>query len=79
MKATIREAEMNERNLTIRSTGYGQYKLTIDYRGKEISCHSTNSIDVDNFKSDFGDIEDGFNRIKLGYTNLCSEVIRKNN
>ena len=77
MRATIKQAETNERNLVIKFAGYGQYTLSIEYYGKVISCHSTNSIAVDDYNSNEGEKKDGCNRIKTGYVSLCNEVIRK--
>lgn len=78
MKATIKQAETNERKLSITNTGYGQYLIECDYRGKRIKCHSTNSSAVDNFRSDSGEKLRGTNRIKLGYETLINECVRKN-
>ena len=77
MRATIRQSEDNEKNLDIKFSGYGQYTLSMDYRGRRVSCHSTNSIDVDNFNSEFGEKKSGRNRRKTGYVNLCNEILRK--
>lgn len=54
MTATIKQAENNEINLSIRMTGYGHWKIECDYRNKRISATTTNSIAVDNFNSEFG-------------------------
>lgn len=78
MKATIKQAENNERNLTIRQTGYGHWRISMDYRGKTISTVTTNSTAIDNFNSEFGEKIDGCNRRKSGYESLCNEIIRAN-
>ena len=79
MKVTISQAERNERNLTVRMTGYGHWRVECDYRGKRISTVTTNSMAVDDFNSDSGDKDQhGRNRIKQGYESLCSEIIRSN-
>lgn len=78
MKATIKQAENNERNLTIKMTGYGHWRVSMDYRGKTISTVTNNSIAVDDFNSEFGEKKDGCNRRKVGYESLCNEIIRAN-
>lgn len=78
MKATIRQAEKNDRNLSIRMTGYGHWKVSIDYKGLRISTTTTNSQAIDDFKSDFLDKENGKNRRLNGYLTLCEEIIRDN-
>lgn len=78
MKATISQAEQNERNLSIRMTGYGHWKVECDFRGKRISTTTTNSIAVDNFNSEFGEKQEGRNRRKEGYEDLINEIIREN-
>jgi len=78
MKATIKQAEQNKRNLSIMSTGRGHYRIECDYRGKTIYTVTTNTMEIDNFNSEMGEKIDGRNRIKEGYENLCNEIIRKN-
>jgi len=79
MNATIKQAENNERNLSITKTGYGHWRVSCTYRGKTISTTTTNSIAVDDFKSNYGEKnEDNQNRIKLGYIQLCQEIIDDN-
>lgn len=79
MKATIKQAESNERNLSISFRSYGHWRIECDYYGKRISCITTDSIAIDDFNSEFDEKdEDGFNRRLQGYTSLCSEIIRKN-
>lgn len=78
MKATIKQAENNERNLTIKMAGYGHWRVSMDYRGKTISTVTTNSMAVDDFNSEFGEKKHGYNRRKSGYEALCNEIIRAN-
>ena len=76
MKATIREAERNERSLRIYPKGSGHFIISCYYRGKNISTITTNTIAIDDFFSNYGDKKDGCNRIKLGYEALINEIIR---
>ena len=78
MKATISQAESNARNLEIRMTGYGHWRITCDYQGRRIGATTTNSIAVDDFNSEFGEKQDGCNRRKSGYESLVNEIIRAN-
>jgi len=79
MKATISQAEKNERNLTVRPSGYGHWKIECDYRGKRIRTTTSDSISVDNFNSEFGEKDKhGTNRRKIGYIELCQEIIDSN-
>ena len=78
MKATISQAEKNERNLSIISTGRGHYRIECDFRGKTISAVTTNTMAIDNFNSEIGEKMNGRNRMKEGYEDLCNEIIRKN-
>lgn len=79
MKATIKQAEYNERNLSISKSGYGRWKIECDYRGKRIGTTTNNSEAVDNFHSEFGEKNQyGENRRKVGYIALCEDIIRNN-
>lgn len=79
MKATISQAQKNEKNLSIEFRSYGHWKISMDYRGKRISATTTDSQSVDNFKSDWDEKDyDGRNRRKSGYVSLCEEIIRNN-
>ena len=78
MKATILQAHSNDRNLTILPSGYGHWKISCDYRGKQIHAITTNSVAIDNFNSDPFEKKDGRNRVKEGYQDLINEIIRKN-
>ena len=79
MKATIKQAESNERNLSIRMTSYGHWKIECDFRNKRISTVTTNSSAIDDFNSEFGEKDCcGYNRRKQGYESLINEIIRKN-
>lgn len=73
MKASYKQALRNERNLSIEGTGYGHWRIECDYRGKRISCTTTDSMAIDDFRSGEDD------RIKAGYEALCSEIIDGNN
>jgi len=78
MKATIKQAETNERNLKVIPSGYGHWEISCNYKGKKLSCITSNSKEVDNFNSDSGEKLNGENRIKKGYEALINEIIRKN-
>jgi hypothetical protein len=78
MKATIEQAENNERFLTISKTGYGHWRIECDYRGKTISTITTNSMAIDDFNSEFGEKKQGKNRRLMGYIDLCEEIISSN-
>jgi hypothetical protein len=76
MRATIDQAEKNERNLSITKTGYGHWRIECDYRGKRIGTVTTDSQSVDDFNSEFGEKDpDGFNRRKQGYQMLVNRII----
>jgi hypothetical protein len=76
MKVTIQEAVDNKRNLRIAPTGsYGHFLISCDYRGKTISCVTTNTVDIDNFRSDDNEKIRGCNRVKEGYEKLCKKII----
>lgn len=77
--ATIRQAEQNERNLTITLKGYGHWKISCEWYGKTLKTVTTNSIAVDDFRSEQGEKDEyGCNRNKQGYESLCNEIKRKN-
>jgi hypothetical protein len=79
MKNTIQQAERNERNLTVTFSGYGHWKISCTYRGKEIKAVTTNSMAVDDFKSSEQGEKDGRQSRRLrGYNTLISEIIRAN-
>ena len=43
------------KNLTLMPSGYGHYKITINYRGKQYSATTSNMPAIDAYKSDKGD------------------------
>jgi len=78
MRATIKQAEKNENNLSILTSGHGYWKISMTFRKKDISVITTNSIAVDDFKSEFGELDmDKKNRRLMGYIDLCEEIISK--
>ena len=78
MKATLKQAARNERNLSIMLTGHGHWKIICDYRGKRIHTTTTDSVSVDNFRSDPTDRDrEGYPKLR-GYRSLCSEIVRAN-
>lgn len=79
MKATIRQAEENEKNLSIRKTGYGHWRIECDYKNSRIHTTTTNSMAVDDFNSEFGEKDQyRVNRRKQGYEQLCRQIIYDN-
>jgi hypothetical protein len=64
--------------LSVMFSGYGHYKVTTTYYGKEISCTTTDMPSIDDFNSDEHE-RDGRELRKLrGYKSLRSECIREN-
>jgi hypothetical protein len=79
MKATITQAIRNERNLRQEMTGYGHWRISMDYRGRRISTVTTDAPAIDDFfNCEDDDKQDGCNRRKRGYEDLCNEIIRAN-
>lgn len=62
-----------EKNVPLRLTfsGYGNYKITMLYRGKEISATTTTMPNVDNYN------DENERRHNKGYKALRNELIRK--
>jgi len=78
MKATLKQAQRNERNLSVMKTGYGHWKITCDYRGKRISTTTTDSESVDLWNSDRAERNcQGYSMLR-GYSTLCAEIVRAN-
>jgi len=73
MRATRQQARRNERNLSVLQTGYGHWEISCDYRGKRISCTTTDSVSIDNWRD-----RDNDRLNLLGYRSLCTEIICKN-
>jgi hypothetical protein len=73
---TIKQAELNEKNIRIKQTGYGHWQVSADYYGKRRTIVTTDSEAIDNFNSEFGEKKDGCNRRKQGYATLLSYIKR---
>ena len=72
MKATIIQAEQNVRGLTVMPSGYGHWKIECTYFGRRYSTISNDSLSVDDFNSEFGELDrHNCNRRRKGYVALC--------
>lgn len=40
------------KNISIKQTGYGHWEVSTTFRNKTIKCITTNSVAIDNYKSD---------------------------
>ena len=69
-RSTKKDAYNNERMLEVHRTGYGTWTISCEYRGKEQTCTTHNSVAVDEWQSD-NDAER-----RLGYISLCNEIAR---
>lgn len=78
MKATIKEAHENRRRLTIRKTGYGHFKISCLWYGREYSTTTTDTVSVDNFRSEDDEKWEGRNRVLYGYECLCGQIKNAN-
>jgi hypothetical protein len=79
MRATLKEAVRNERGLVVYRQGYGHWHASCEYRGKRISCTTTDSVSVDSWNSDPEERTKQGYTVLRGYRTLCSEIIRSHN
>jgi hypothetical protein len=70
------EKELKER-VNVRWAGYGTYKVTINYRGKEYTCTSHNAPAYDML--DDHDTRGAYYTSKGAYQSFWDECKRKNN
>lgn len=66
------------KTIYIKKTGYGHWKISMEYRNKTISTTTTNSMAVDDFNSDIHERQGRKLRWKAGYEQLKNELILKN-
>lgn len=76
---TIKEAQNNDRNIRIEFAGYGHWDVSADYRGKRVKIRTTDSMAIDDFKSDPYEKDGRENRRKRGYTTLMNAIARAAN
>lgn len=78
MGYTIRQAENNDKDLRVEQSGYGHWKISCLYRGKRIHAITTDSMAIDDWKSDYGEKDGRENRKLRGYATLISQIYRGN-
>jgi hypothetical protein len=71
-------AQLSQRIIADRTSSYGHYKVTIQYRGKEYSCISTDSMAYDRYNDEYAKGR-GIYTQKDALQSLWSECKRKNN
>ena len=71
-------AQLSQRIIADRTSSYGHYKVTIQYRGKEYSCISTDSMAYDRYNDDNAKGR-GIYTQKDALQSFWSECKRKNN
>jgi hypothetical protein len=71
-------AQLSQRIIADRTSSYGHYKVTIQYRGKEYSCISTDSMAYDRYNDEDAKGR-GIYTQKDALQSLWSECKRKNN
>lgn len=72
--------ELRDR-ITIQKTGYGHWKVTIEYRGRRYSCTTTNSLAVDDTQLEEWERRKntcGYSTCKQAYQALYDECKRAN-
>lgn len=69
-------SELSQRVDAVKTTSYGHYKVTIEYRGKKYSCISTDSMAYDRYLDD--DAKTGYTQ-KDALKAFWSECKKKNN
>lgn len=70
-------AQLSQRIEASTTTSYGHYKVTIQYRGKQYSCTSTDSMALDRYNDE--DAKRGFYTQRDALKALWRECKRKNN
>lgn len=65
--------------ITTRFSGYGHYKVTIEYRGKEYSCITTNMSAIDRIGDDEVRLKDWYPTEKQALLALWDECKLANN
>ena len=68
---------MKNNNLEIRKTGYGHWKISMEYYGKTISTITTDSVSIDDYNSNDGDKDGRQLRRKRGFTVLKNAIVRQ--
>jgi len=71
----MKTAELSKRITAERTSSYGHYKVTIQYRGKQYTCLSTDSMAYDRYNDE--DSQRGVQRDSL--KSFWNETKRKNN
>jgi hypothetical protein len=66
------------KSLQIKQTSYGHWYVSFDYRNRVIGATTTNSVAIDDYKSDPCEKDGRELRKKRGYTALYNEVVRNN-
>lgn len=64
--------------LRIEMKGYGHWRVSMQYRNKNLSCITTDSQAIDDYMSDEDERDGRVLRKKRGYEALKSEILRKN-
>ena len=68
-------AQLSQRIIADRTSSYGHYKITIQYRGKQYSCTTTDSMAYDRYND-----EDAQRGVQIdALKSLWNECKRKNN
>ena len=67
------------KHITILKSGYGHWKITMEYRGKDISTTTTNSMAIDDYNCDEFEKDGRVLRKKRGYKQLKNELVRNKN
>ena len=72
------EIQLSERIRSISPCGYGHWRVTIKFRGKEYSCITTNAPAYDMRNWERGEPKNFYNSRKQALKALYDECVRKN-
>lgn len=70
---------MKYSKIEVKQTWYGHWRVSMQYRGKQLSAITTNSMAIDDYNSDEDEKDGRILRKKRGYEYLKAEILRKNN